>query len=121
MTPSPVNLQEKFTLFSEQWTPKIIAQLNDYHLKLVKVQGDFIWHSHAETDEVFMVIDGELTIEMHDGNVTLRPGELYVVPSGVAHRPRAEAECQLLLIEPAGTVNTGDAGGDLTAPADDWI
>lgn len=121
MTQAAVNLSEKFSLFSEQWTPKIIAQLNDYHLKLAKVQGDFVWHSHPETDEVFMVIDGELTIEMHEGDVTLRAGELYVGPKGVEHRPRAASECQILLIEPGGTVNTGDAGGDLTAPADDWI
>jgi mannose-6-phosphate isomerase-like protein (cupin superfamily) len=117
----PVNLNEKLALFSDHWAPKIIAQMNNYHIKLVKVQGDFVWHSHPETDEVFLVLNGELRIDFRDGHVTLRAGELYVVPRGIEHKPYAEGECQLMLIEPAGTVNTGDAGGVLTAEQNIWI
>ncbi|HUI31331.1 MAG TPA: cupin domain-containing protein [Candidatus Acidoferrales bacterium] len=116
-----ISLQEKFGKFSDQWAPKIIAQLNNYHIKLVRVKGDFTWHDHKDTDEVFLVIDGELRIDFRDGNVVLREGELFVVPKGVEHKPFAEKECKMLLVEPAGTVNTGDAGGDRTAPNDVWI
>ncbi len=118
---SPINFAKKFDLFSEQWSPKIIAQLNNYHFKLVKIQGNFVWHSHPETDEVFMVIDGEMIIHFRDGQVVLKTGEMYVIPKGVEHKPFAEAECKILLVEPAGTVNTGDAGGELTADNDVWI
>jgi mannose-6-phosphate isomerase-like protein (cupin superfamily) len=121
MNKSPINLQQKLTKFSEQWSPKIIAQMNDYHFKLAKVQGEFVWHSHADTDEVFFVLEGELIIEFRDGPVTLKKGELFVVPKGVEHRPLAAQECHIMLVEPAGLVNTGDAGGDLTAPNDVWI
>lgn len=116
-----INFQDKLHLFSEQWMPKIIAQLNDYHLKLVKIQGQFVWHSHADTDEVFIVLKGSMDIEFRDGKVTLNSGEMYVVPKGVEHKPYAAEQCELLLIEPAGTVNTGDAGGSMTAPNDAWI
>jgi|ERR1051326_2452786 len=120
MARAPINIAEKFTKFSEQWAPKIIAQMNDYHVKIVKIQGDFVWHSHPETDEMFFVLDGELTIHLRDGDVTLRPGEMYVVPKGLEHKPEAKAECRMMLVEPAGTPNTGDAGGERTAePA--WI
>lgn len=118
---SPVNLNDKLALFSEHWTPKIVARMNDCHFKLVKLQGEFVWHRHDDTDEVFIVLGGEMRIDFRDGQVTLRRGEMIVVPRGVEHRPFAERECQIMLVEPAGTVNTGDAGGDLTAPADDWI
>ena len=118
---TPIRLSEKLGLFSEHWTPKIVARMNDYHFKLVKLQGEFVWHRHTDTDEVFIVLGGEMGIEFRDGRVTLRQGEMIVVPRGVEHRPFAERECQLMLVEPAGTVNTGDAGGDLTAPADAWI
>jgi len=121
MEHNPINLQDKFKKFSDQWKPKIIGQLNDYHIKLVRVEGDFMWHGHKETDEVFMVIEGELRIDFRYGSVTLKAGELFVVPKGVEHKPFAEKECKMLLIEPAGTVNTGDAGGDRTAPSDVWI
>jgi len=120
MERAALNLQEKLAKISEHWSPKIIAQMNDYHFKLAKVQGDFVWHSHADTDEVFMVLAGELRIEFRDGAVTLKEGELFVVPKGVEHKPKAAQECHLLLVEPAGTVNTGDAGGELTAEAA-WI
>jgi mannose-6-phosphate isomerase-like protein (cupin superfamily) len=116
-----VNLAEKLAKIDDQWSPKIIAQMNDYHLKVVKVQGEFVWHSHAETDEVFLVLEGCLRIELEGGSVTLQEGELYVAPKGVVHRPVAEEECHLLLLEPAGTINTGDAGGRLTAEDGQWI
>jgi len=116
-----INLQDKLQLISEHWSPKIVAQMNDYHLKLVKIQGQFVWHSHAETDEVFIVIDGSMDIELRHGKVTLNSGEIYVVAKGVEHKPFAAEECSVLLIEPAGTINTGEAGGNLTAPSDEWI
>ena len=117
----PINLQEKLAQFSDHWAPKIIARMNDYHFKLVKFQGDFTWHHHDKTDEVFLVIEGEMTIAFRDGSVDLKASEMFVVPKGKEHKPYAEKECQVVLLEPAGTVNTGDAGGDLTAPNDVWI
>lgn len=121
MTQTAINLKQKLGLFDDHWSPKIIAQMNDYHFKLVKVQGDFVWHSHEDTDEVFIVVDGELDIELRNEVVKLGPGELFVVPKGVEHKPMATEECHLMLVEPAGLVNTGDAGGALTAPDDVWI
>ena len=121
MLPTVVNLAGKLGLFSEHWSPKIVAQLNDYHFKIVKVQGDFVWHSHPDTDEVFIVLDGELRIDFRDGAVRLGTGELLVVPQGVEHKPYAEQECHVLLVEPAGTPNTGDAGGARTAEDGVWI
>jgi mannose-6-phosphate isomerase-like protein (cupin superfamily) len=118
---SSINLQEKLLKFSEHWSPKIIAQLNDYHFKLAKVQGEFVWHDHPETDEMFLVIKGHLDILFRDGKVSLEEGEMFVVPKGVEHKPVAENECHILLIEPAGTVNTGDAQSKLTAANDVWI
>ena len=117
-----ISLAEKFGRFSEHFRPKVIAQMNDYQLKLARVEGDFVWHSHADTDETFLVIEGELRIDFRDGHVTLRPGELFVVPKGKEHKPYADRECKILLIEPAGTVNTGDAqSGELTAENDIWV
>ena len=121
MRSKPVNLKEKLSKFDDQWAPKIIAQMNDYHFKLVKFQGDFVWHSHAETDEVFLVLDGEMTIDFREGAVTLKTGEMLVVPKGVEHKPLAAKECHAMLVEPAGTVNTGDAGGEMTADHTIWI
>ena len=117
----PINFEEKLLKFSEHWSPKIIAQLNDYHLKLAKVQGEFVWHDHPETDEVFIVVKGQLKILFRDGDVLLNEGEMFVVPKGVEHKPVAENECHILLIEPAGTVNTGDVKDELTAPNNIWI
>lgn len=117
----PINLQEKFAKFSDHWSPKIIAQMNDYYFKLVKFQGDFIWHSHADTDEVFITLDGEMAIKFRDGKVELKAGDLFVVPKGVEHKPYAEKECMIMLVEPAGTINTGDTGGELTAEDNVWI
>jgi mannose-6-phosphate isomerase-like protein (cupin superfamily) len=116
-----VNLRDKLALFSEHWSPKVVARLNDYEIKLVKVQGEFVWHSHDDTDELFLVIEGRLTIQLRDGDVTIGPGELYVVPRGVEHCPIAEGEVSAMLIEPVGVVNTGDAGGELTATYDDHL
>ncbi len=116
-----INLKDKLGKFSEQWKPKIISQMNDYHIKLAKVQGEFVWHDHPETDELFLVVDGKLEIMFRDGKVTLEAGDLYVVPKGVEHKPVAEQECHILLIEPAGTVNTGNVSDDKTAPNDVWI
>ncbi|NYJ76381.1 cupin domain-containing protein [Allobranchiibius huperziae] len=115
MTDDAVDLDEKFSHFTEHWSPKLVARINDYDVKIVKVEGDFVWHSHEDTDELFLVLDGELTIQLRDRDITLRPGQLYVVPRGVEHCPRADSEVRALLLEPAGVVNTGDAGGDLTA------
>jgi mannose-6-phosphate isomerase-like protein (cupin superfamily) len=121
MNYAAINFAEKLAKFSEQWSPKIIAQLNDYHFKLVKVQGDFVWHSHAETDEVFVVLDGEIRIDFRDGRVDVKAGEMFVVPRGKEHKPFAHKECTIMLVEPAGTINTGDTGGDLTAADHVWI
>lgn len=110
-----VNLDDKFALFSEHWSPKRVARLNDYEVKVVRIKGEFVWHTHEDTDELFLVLDGELTIQLRDGDVVLGPGELYVVPRGVEHCPRADGEVKAVLLEPAGVVNTGDAGGELTA------
>lgn len=117
-----INLGEKLALFADHWSPKIIAELNDYQIKLVKIAGEFVWHSHEETDELFLCLKGAVEIELaDDGSVRLEEGELYVVPRGVEHRPVAREECHVLLIEPRGVVNTGDAAGELTAPQDQWI
>ncbi len=117
---SPINLQAKLATFSDHWSPKIIAEMNDYQFKLAKLEGDFVWHKHEETDEAFLVLQGRMSIDLPDGQVDLEAGEMYVVPRGIEHRPRAEHECHVLLIEPAGVVNTGDSGDDMTAEAE-WI
>jgi mannose-6-phosphate isomerase-like protein (cupin superfamily) len=110
-----VNLAEKLGEFSEHFSPKIVGYLNDYKLAVVKAKGEFVWHSHEDTDDFFLVVDGHLTIQLRDRDVELGPGDLYVVPRGVEHCPRADEEAHVLLIEPRGTPNTGDAGGELTA------
>ncbi|MBB4862661.1 mannose-6-phosphate isomerase-like protein (cupin superfamily) [Pseudomonas nitritireducens] len=117
----PINLQDKLSRITETWQPRVIAEMNDYQFKVVKLYGDFVWHSHADTDETFIVLDGELRIDFRDGPLTLRAGELYVVPRGVEHKPYAEREVQLMLIEPRGVLNTGDEGGERTAENDRWI
>ncbi len=117
----PINLNAKLSRFSDHWSPKIIAQMNNYHFKLAKFRGAFVWHRHEDTDEVFIVLDGEMSIDFREGTVALRAGEMLVVPRGVEHKPHADGECQVMLVEPAGTVNTGDAGGELTAEDNVWI
>jgi mannose-6-phosphate isomerase-like protein (cupin superfamily) len=123
MTPShhAINFNDKLGRFTDHWAPKVVAQMNDYQFKLVKIQGEFVWHSHADTDEVFIVLDGRMRIELRDGGVDLGPGEMFVVPKGVEHKPSARDECRMLLVEPRGVVNTGDAGGAMTAANDVWI
>ena len=116
-----INLKRKLKGLHEFWSPRVVAELNDYQLKLAKLKGDFIWHSHPETDEMFYVIKGRLSIELRDGSIELAEGEVCVVPRGVEHRPRASEECHVLLIEPRGVVNTGDAGGALQAENDVWL
>lgn len=116
-----INFEEKFSKFNETLSYKIIAQMNDYHFKIVRSLGDFVWHRHPETDEVFVVIDGDYYIELRDKTLHLKKGEMAVVPKGVEHKPYALEECKLLLIEPAGTLNTGDAGGELTATDLEWV
>jgi mannose-6-phosphate isomerase-like protein (cupin superfamily) len=116
-----VNLREKLSLIAEQWSPRVVAQMNDYQFKLVKLQGEFVWHSHADTDETFFVVDGELRIDLGDGAVHLRAGDLYVVPRGVEHKPYAEREASVMLIEPRGVLNTGDERNARTAQNDVWI
>lgn len=120
-TRQAINLLRKLDLIAEQWSPRVVAEMNDYQFKVVRLQGDFIWHAHAETDEAFLVLDGQLRLDFRDGSVTLSSGELYVVPRGVEHKPYAEDEVKLLLIEPRGVLNTGAEGGERTAVNDLWI
>lgn len=121
LTYSPINFAAKYALFNEQWTPKVVAEMNDYQFKVVKIQGEFIWHSHADTDETFIILEGELRIDFRDGFVTIGAGEMYVVAKGIEHKPSAEHEVKLLLIEPRGVLNTGDEQSDRTAVNDVWI
>ncbi len=116
-----LNFAEKLSLFDQKWTPKVIAEMNDYQFKIVKVEGDFVWHDHPNTDEAFIVLEGSLRIDFRDGFVNLTNGEMYVVPKGVEHKPFAAQEVKMLLIEPRGVVNTGQESGGLTAENDVWI
>ena len=118
---TPINLQSKFELFSESWSPKVIAEMNDYQFKIAKIKGEFIWHDHKDTDETFIVIEGTMCIKFRDSIVELSEGEMFVVPKGVEHKPCAENECKILVVEPRGVINTGDAGGELTINEDMWI
>ena len=116
-----INFKDKFTQFTEHWSPRVIAEMNDYQFKLVKVVGEFVWHNHPDTDEVFIVIEGDLQIEFRDGKVKLASGEMFVIPKGVEHKPVANSECKIMLVEPKGVVNTGDSGSELTAKNDIWV
>lgn len=118
---SAINFLEKYSLFTEQWQPKVIAQMNDYQFKLARLEGDFVWHTHADTDETFIVIEGSLRIDFRDGFVELTAGELYVVPKGVEHKPYAEKEVKVMLVEPTGVKNTGDNASERTAQNDVWV
>ncbi|WP_223490029.1 cupin domain-containing protein [Pseudomonas sp. A-RE-19] len=120
-TCTAINFSEKLALFSEHWAPRVIAEMNDYQFKVVKIEGDFVWHSHADTDETFIVLEGELRIDLREGAVVVRQGEMYVVPKGVEHKPYAEREVKMLLIEPRGVLNTGDQDGERTAMNDVWV
>ena len=117
----PINLAQKLAKFSEYWSPRVVAEMNDYQFKLVRLQGEFVWHDHTDTDEAFLVLDGEMEIGFRDRAVTLRQGDLFVVTKGVEHITRATRQCSALIIEPRGVVNTGEAGGGLTAKNDVWI
>ncbi len=121
MSYQAINFAAKFRMLAEHWQPRVVAEMNDYQFKVVKLEGDFVWHSHEDTDEAFIVLDGNLRIDFRDGSVTLKAGEMYVVPKRVEHKPFAEKEVELLLIEPRGVVNTGTAGGRRTAQNDIWI
>src|SRR6187551_1884823 len=121
MPPSKINLAEKFGLFSDRWSPRVVAALNGQEVKLVKLQGEFVWHHHEAEDELFLVVDGVLKMEFRDGAVSLSAGEMIVVPRGVEHRPVADHEVSVLLFEPAATLNTGSAGGARTVAKPAWI
>ena len=116
-----ININDKLNKFSDLWSPRVIAEMNDYQFKLAKVKGEFVWHSHNETDETFIVLDGELLIEFRDKKIKLNKGELYIVPKGVEHKPYAENECHIMLIEPKGIINTGDKSTKLTSKNDIWV
>ena len=119
--PEKVSFDQKFSLFDQQWSPKVIAEMNNYQFKLARLEGEFVWHQHEETDETFIVLEGELTIDLKSGPVVLFAGEMLVIPKGMPHRPHASSEAKVLLVEPAGVVNTGDVPSELTAPQDIWV
>ena len=121
VTLNTINLKEKFSMFSKYWSPHVIAEMNDYQFKLAKIKGEYIWHEHDDTDEVFIVIEGSMNIEFQDGIVDLSEGEMFVVPKGVSHKPFAENECKIMLVEPKGVINTGESEGEMTASNDVWI
>jgi mannose-6-phosphate isomerase-like protein (cupin superfamily) len=117
-----INLQDKFKLFDDHWSPRVITDLNDYQVKLAKVEGEFVWHQHDDTDEMFLVIEGTLLIHFRDRTEVLNAGEMLVVPKGVEHKPEAKTECKIMLLEPKGVVNTGnDSDSELTAENDVYI
>ena len=121
MLSDKINLKEKLSKFTKHWSPRIIAEMNDYQFKIAKIKGEFIWHSHKDTDETFIVIEGAMCIKFRDSEVELFKGDMFVVPKGVEHKPCAENECKILVIEPRGVINTGDAGGELTITENIWI
>ncbi len=116
-----VNLSQKFNLFDEHWTPKIVGELNGQHVKLVKIKGEFVWHKHDVEDELFMVVKGSMVIRLRDKDIQLEEGELCIVPRGIEHKPVASEETHVLMFEPISTVNTGDAESELTVRNLDWI
>ena len=121
MKNSLINFKEKFQKFSDYWSPKVIAELNDYQFKLVKIKGEFIWHNHENTDEAFIVLEGKIFIEFEGKTEEINEGEMIVVPKGIKHKPYADSEAKIMIIEPKGVINTGDIKDKLTAPNDDWI
>ena len=116
-----IKFKEKLSKFSEHWSPKVIGEMNDYQFKLVKIQGHFTWHDHKDTDEVFVVLEGDMSIDFRAGRVDIGKDEMFIVPKGLEHKPFAENECKILLIEPKGVVNTGETDSKLTAEEDVWI
>jgi mannose-6-phosphate isomerase-like protein (cupin superfamily) len=121
VTQKAISIREKLSKISDHWQPRVVAEMNDYQFKLAKIVGDFVWHQHNDTDEVFIVMHGDMTIEFRDGSVSLSEGDMFVVPKGVEHKPSAIRECHIMLVEPRGIVNTGDATTDRTAPNDVWV
>ena len=121
MSSEKINLKEKLSKFSDHWSPKVIAEMNDYQFKLVKIKGDFVWHNHGDTDEFFLVLEGEMNIKFKGETVLLKEGEIFVVPKGVEHKPYAEEECKIMIVEPRGVINTGDTESNLKASNDVWI
>ena len=121
MLSKKINFKKKYSKFTKHWSPRIIAEMNDYQFKLAKIKGEFVWHDHKDTDETFIVLEGEMILKLRNQDVKLTKGEMFVVPKGVEHKPCAESECKILVVEPRGVVNTGDAGGDLTINEDLWI
>jgi mannose-6-phosphate isomerase-like protein (cupin superfamily) len=116
-----INLKSKFSKFNDRWSPKIIAEMNDYQFKLVKIKNDFVWHKHDDTDEVFIVVEGKIHIEFEEKTIEINEGEMIVVPKGTKHKPYAIEEAKIMLVEPSGIINTGDNQGHLTAPNDEWV
>ena len=121
MLEEKINFKNKYSKFNKHWSPRIIAEMNDYQFKLAKIKGEFVWHNHKDTDETFIVIDGEMILKLRDRDVILQEGEMFVVPKGVDHKPCAQKECKILVVEPRGVVNTGDVECDLTINEDMWI
>ena len=121
MLSEKINLKEKYSKFTKHWSPRIIAEMNNYQFKIAKIKGEFIWHDHKHTDETFIVIEGEMTLKFRDGEVKLSQGEMYVVPKGIEHKPCAAKECKILVIEPRGVINTGGEGGEFTITKDVWV
>ena len=121
MLPEKINFNNKFLKFFNYWSPKIIAEMNNYQFKLVKIKGEFVWHSHKDTDETFIVIEGEMNIKFRNNTVHLSKGEMYVIPKGIEHKPYSENECKILIIEPEGVINTGEKKGKMTADENIWI
>ena len=116
-----INFENKYSKFSKHWSPRIIAEMNDYQFKIAKIQGEFVWHSHKDTDETFIVLDGEMKIKMKNETITIKSGEMFVVPKGLEHKPCADNECKILVIEPRGVINTGDKINELTIEQEQWI
>ena len=116
-----INLYSKFDIFVDYWSPKVIAEMNDYQFKLVKIKGEFVKHQHSETDEAFIVIEGKKSIEFETETIEIKSGEMIVVPKGGTHKPCAKEECKVMIVEPRGVLITGDNKGDMTAPNDQWI
>ena len=121
MLSGKINLKEKFAKFNKQWSPRVIAEMNDYQFKIAKIKGEFVWHSHKDSDETFIVMEGEMSIKLRDREIKLATGEMFVVPKGVEHKPCAQKECKILVVEPRGVINTGEAGGKFTMIEDIWI
>ncbi len=121
MLSNKINFEEKYSKFTKHWSPRIIAEMNDYQFKLAKIKGEFIWHNHKNTDETFIVLEGEMTLKFRNSEINLTKGEMCVVPRGVEHKPCAKNECKILVVEPRGVINTGDVVGQLTINEDIWI